>query len=69
MHAGGYFEARAVPYTTPVLTSARVLERLGMRPHPEKSGITCLTRGGQGFEFLGFHHRKVDLSSTVESAV
>ncbi|MFL4909556.1 group II intron maturase-specific domain-containing protein [Streptomyces sp. MMS24-I2-30] len=60
MHAGGYFEARAVPYTTPVLTSARVLERLGMRLYPEKSGITCLTRGGQGFEFLGFHHRKVE---------
>jgi Group II intron, maturase-specific domain len=31
-----------------------------MRLHPEKSGIVCLTRGGQGFEFLGFHHRKVE---------
>jgi hypothetical protein len=40
--------------------AARVLERLGMRLHPEKSGIVCLTRGGQGFEFLGFHHRKVE---------
>ncbi|WP_406729515.1 group II intron maturase-specific domain-containing protein [Streptomyces sp. GD-15H] len=39
---------------------ASVLERLGMRLHPEKSGITCLTRGGQGFDFLGFHHRKVE---------
>ncbi|MGN5380842.1 hypothetical protein ACQ4WX_38190 [Streptomyces lasalocidi] len=42
------------------LLAARVLERLGMRLHPEKSGMTCLTRGGQGFEFLGFHHRKVE---------
>ncbi|WP_176710141.1 group II intron reverse transcriptase/maturase [Streptomyces sp. Wb2n-11] len=40
--------------------AARVLGRLGMRLHPEKSGITCLTRGGQGFDFLGFHHRKVE---------
>ncbi|MEV6058340.1 reverse transcriptase domain-containing protein, partial [Streptomyces sp. NPDC052107] len=40
--------------------AARVLGQLGMRLHPEKSGITCLTRGGQGFEFLGFHHRKVE---------
>jgi hypothetical protein len=31
-----------------------------MRLHPEKSGIVCLSRGGQGFEFLGFHHRKVE---------
>ncbi|GHH81090.1 hypothetical protein GCM10017771_02030 [Streptomyces capitiformicae] len=42
------------------LLAARVLERLGMRLHPEKSGITCLTGGGQGFAFLGFHHRKVE---------
>ncbi|MFE1227877.1 group II intron reverse transcriptase/maturase, partial [Streptomyces sp. NPDC058759] len=42
------------------LLAASVLERLGMRLHPEKSGITCLTGGGQGFEFLGFHHRKVE---------
>ncbi|MFF4763167.1 group II intron reverse transcriptase/maturase [Streptomyces sp. NPDC001292] len=40
--------------------AARALERLGMRLHPEKSGIACLTRGGQGFDFLGFHHRKVE---------
>jgi hypothetical protein len=40
--------------------AARVLERLGMRLHPGKSGITCLTRGGSGFDFLGFHHRKVE---------
>jgi hypothetical protein len=40
--------------------AVRVLEMLGMRLHPEKSGIICLTQGGQGFDFLGFHHRKVE---------
>jgi RNA-directed DNA polymerase len=40
--------------------AARVLGRLGMRLHPGKSGIVCLTRGEQGFVFLGFHHRKVE---------
>jgi RNA-directed DNA polymerase len=40
--------------------AATVLGGLGMRLHPEKSGIVCLTRGGQGFDFLGFHHRKVE---------
>jgi group II intron reverse transcriptase/maturase len=40
--------------------AAEVLGELGMRLHPEKSGVVCLTRGGQGFDFLGFHHRKVE---------
>ncbi|MEV7190122.1 group II intron reverse transcriptase/maturase [Kitasatospora sp. NPDC093102] len=40
--------------------AAVVLGGLGMRLHPEKSGVVCLTRGGQGFDFLGFHHRKVE---------
>jgi group II intron reverse transcriptase/maturase len=40
--------------------AATVLGRLGMRLHPGKSGIVCLTRGEQGFVFLGFHHRKVE---------
>jgi group II intron reverse transcriptase/maturase len=40
--------------------AAKVLERLGMRLHPDKSGIICLTGGRQGFDFLGFHHRKVE---------
>ena len=31
-----------------------------MRLHPEKSSHVCLTRGGQGFDFLGFHHRKME---------
>ncbi|MFD7378740.1 group II intron maturase-specific domain-containing protein, partial [Streptomyces mirabilis] len=39
---------------------ARVLARRGMRLHPEKTGIIRLTRGGQGFDFLGFHHRKME---------
>lgn len=39
---------------------ARVPGRLGMRLHPDKSGIACLTKGGQGFDFLGFDHRKVE---------
>ncbi|MEU9015930.1 group II intron reverse transcriptase/maturase [Streptomyces sp. NPDC048479] len=40
--------------------AAKVLARLGMRLHPGKSGIVCLARGEQGFDFLGFHHRKVE---------
>jgi Reverse transcriptase (RNA-dependent DNA polymerase) len=40
--------------------AARVLGWLGMRLHPEKTGIICLARGGQGFDFLGFHHRRVE---------
>jgi hypothetical protein len=40
--------------------AVQVLGGLGMRLHPEKSGIVCLTGGGQGLEFLGFHHRKVE---------
>jgi hypothetical protein len=40
--------------------ASEVLGGLGMRLHPEKSGIVCLTRGRQGFVFLGFHHRKVE---------
>jgi group II intron reverse transcriptase/maturase len=40
--------------------AARVLGVLGMRLHPEKSGIVCLARGRQGFVFLGFHHQKAE---------
>ncbi len=35
------------------------LARLGLRLHPDKTGIVCLARGSQGFDFLGFHHRKM----------
>jgi len=34
-----------------------------MRLHPEKTGIVCLTGGGQGFDFLGFHHRKMEFAT------
>ncbi|WP_457778644.1 group II intron maturase-specific domain-containing protein [Streptomyces mirabilis] len=31
-----------------------------MRLHPEKTGIVCLREGGEGFDFLGFRHPKVE---------
>jgi len=31
-----------------------------LRLHPNKTGIAHLARGGQGFDFLGFHHQKVE---------
>ena len=36
---------------------AAVLDGLGLRLHPEKTGIAHLARGAQGFTFLGFEHR------------
>src|SRR6266511_3533447 len=36
-----------------------VLGGLGLRLHPDKTGIVCLANGGQGFDFLGFHRRNV----------
>ncbi|MCA1707040.1 MAG: group II intron reverse transcriptase/maturase [Actinobacteria bacterium] len=35
---------------------AAVLQRLGLRLHPEKTRIVHLARGAEGFDFLGFHH-------------
>jgi len=35
-----------------------VLATLGLRLHPDKTRIVCLTGGEDGFDFLGFHHRK-----------
>jgi len=35
-----------------------VLAELGLRLHPDKTRIGCLKDGGDGFDFLGFHHRK-----------
>lgn len=35
-----------------------VLAELGLRLHPEKTRIVCLVDGEDGFDFLGFHHRK-----------
>jgi retron-type reverse transcriptase len=38
---------------------AAILAPLGLRLHPDKTRIVQLTRGAQGFDFLGFHLRKV----------
>jgi RNA-directed DNA polymerase len=37
-----------------------ILGQLGLRLHPDKTRIVRLTRGEQGFDFLGFHHHKVE---------
>ena len=38
---------------------AAILAELGLQLHRDKTRIVCLTRGAQGFDFLGFHHHKV----------
>jgi RNA-directed DNA polymerase len=38
---------------------AAILAPLGLRLHPDKTRIVQLARGAQGFDFLGFHLRKV----------
>jgi RNA-directed DNA polymerase len=38
---------------------AEILVTLGLHLHPDKTRIVELTKGRQGFDFLGFHHRKV----------
>ncbi len=42
-----------------------ILDRLGLRLHPEKTRIVFVGDGGQSFDFLGFHHRKVRTACTV----
>ena len=37
-----------------------ILAPFGLQLHPEKTRIVCLIRGQQGFDFLGFHHHKVE---------
>jgi group II intron reverse transcriptase/maturase len=37
-----------------------ILGPLGLQLHPDKTRIVRLTRGEQGFDFLGFHHHKVE---------
>jgi len=37
-----------------------VLTKLGLRLHPDKTRIASLAKGEEGFDFLGFHHRKVE---------
>jgi hypothetical protein len=39
---------------------AEILATLGLHLHPDKTRIVELTRGRQGFDFLGFHHHKVE---------
>ena len=39
---------------------SRILARLGLQLNPEKTRTVCLTRGAQGFDFLGFHLHKVE---------
>ena len=36
------------------------LASLGLRLHPDKTSIVHLTKGIEGFDFLGFHHRMVE---------
>ena len=36
-----------------------ILEDLGLEPKPAKTRIVHLTEGGEGLDFLGFHHRWV----------
>ena len=40
--------------------AAAMLAAIGLRLSPEKTRIVELTRGKQGFDFLGFHLRKVE---------
>ncbi len=40
-------------------TLTELLERLGLRLKESKTRIVHLTEGGEGFDFLGFHHRYV----------
>jgi group II intron reverse transcriptase/maturase len=36
---------------------AATIGTLGLQLHPEKTRLAHLTRGAEGFDFLGFHHR------------
>jgi RNA-directed DNA polymerase len=40
--------------------AATVLRTLGLQLNPDKTRIVHLTRGEEGFDFLGFHHHKVE---------
>jgi RNA-directed DNA polymerase len=42
------------------LRAQSTLARLGLQMNPDKTKVVCLTRGAQGFDFLGFHHHKVE---------
>ena len=46
------------------LTQLRtVLAELGLQPKEAKTRIVCLQVGGAGFDFLGFHHRLIQVAS------
>ena len=40
--------------------AVEILATLGLVLHPDKTRIVCLTQGQAGFDFLGFHHHKVE---------
>ena len=40
--------------------AAEVLARVGLRLHPDKTRIAWLAKGHEGFDFLGFHHHKME---------
>ncbi len=40
--------------------AGHTLGALGLRLHPDKTQLVCIRDGGQGFDFLGFHHRMVE---------
>ena len=46
-----------------------ILARLGLQLHPDKTRIVCLTGGREGFDFLGFHHHKVEVAEVARSLV
>jgi len=37
-----------------------IMERLGVKLHPTKTRLVNLKEGNDGFDFLGFHHRKLE---------
>jgi group II intron reverse transcriptase/maturase len=39
---------------------AEILATLGLHLHPDKTRIVGLSKGRQGFDFLGFHHHRVE---------
>jgi RNA-directed DNA polymerase len=49
-----YTKARAIEAKARI---EAVLAPLGLQVHPDKTRIVCLTKGQEGFVFLGFEHR------------
>jgi RNA-directed DNA polymerase len=40
--------------------AGQILGRIGLRLHPDKTRISCVAKGRDGFDFLGFHHHLVE---------